>query len=152
MSLKVPQGSGSDSVGPRSQSGFAWALVAPLGLRWTVCGVHLALIAVLSLLPAWLFPPAPEGIPGIDKVVHLAMYGVLGLLLRWAADARPAGPAGWGWPLAGAVYGMLMEACQLWLTAGGRSFSWGDAAANLAGVVAAWSAAGWLFPRRGGNG
>ena len=120
----------------------------PFRIRRWLCGAHLALIAVLSLLPAWLLPPAPAQIPGIDKLAHLAMYAVLGVLLRWAAEGNPARLAGWGLPLAGAGYGLLMEMCQFWLAAGGRSFSWFDAAANLLGIVAAWLAAGRFLNRR----
>lgn len=133
---------------PRPAQGMAGRHAVSAKVRWTFCGLHLALIAVLSLLPAWLFPPAPAGVPGLDKLVHVAMYGVLGVLLRWAAAERLNRMAGWGLPLAGAGYGLSMEMGQLWLAAGGRSFSWADAAANLVGVVAAWLAAGWFSNRR----
>ncbi len=132
----------------RLPNGPAGYFAVPVKVRWTLCGLQFGLIALLSLLPAWLMPPAPARVPGIDKFVHLAMYAVLGVLLRWAAEERPSRIAGWGWPLAGAGYGLLMETCQLWLAAGGRSFSWADAAANLLGVVAAWRVAGWGFKRR----
>jgi VanZ family protein len=121
-------------------------LACPRWCRRLACGLYLGLIAVLSLLPAWIFPPSPARIPGLDKWVHVAMYGVLGVLLRWAAVSNKAGTSSWRLPLAGAAYGLLMEGLQGWL-GGGRSFSWGDAAANLAGVVLFWHAAGWFLDR-----
>jgi VanZ family protein len=113
----------------------------------------MVLIAVLSLLPARLFPPSDASIPGLDKLVHLAMYGFLGVLLRWEAS-REGGRTAGSWRLAGAIgYGLLMEVFQL-LVGGGRMFSWGDAAANAAGVLLFWAGAGWLFaaPKRSGPG
>ena len=108
----------------------------------------MALIAVLSLLPAWLFPPSLAQIPGVDKWVHMAMYGVLGALLRWAAAARPGWRMHLALPLAAAGYGLLMEILQLGIGGPGRMFSWGDAAANLAGAVVFWLAAGRLLGNR----
>ena len=125
----------------------AWLLACPQGIRRTVCAVHLAAIAVLSLLPAWLFPPAAAGIPGIDKVVHAAMYGVLGALFRWAAGPKVS-PAGRWLPAAAAGYGLLMEFLQLEFSGGARMFSWGDAAANLAGAFLFWSVAGRFLGKR----
>ena len=120
-------------------------LACPLRIRKWACAVHLALIAVLSLAPAWLFPPSPPGIPGIDKAVHVGLYGVLGALLRWAAGSRAWRRAALWLPAAGAVYGFLLELLQPRLGGAGRAFSWGDAAANLVGVFLFWTAAGrWL--------
>jgi VanZ family protein len=125
--------------------GVAFSVV-PLAVRRGLCAAHLALIAVLSLLPARLFPPSASSVPGMDKVVHMVLYGLLGVLLRWAAASSRGGTSGWRLPLAGAAYGLLMEGLQGWL-GWGRSFSWGDAAANLAGVVLFWHAAGWFLDR-----
>ena len=122
-----------------------WLLACPLPLRKWACAVHLALIAVLSLVPAWLFPPSPPGLPGLDKVVHVGLYGVLGALLRWAAGPWAARRAALGLPAAGALYGLLLEGLQPWLGGAGRAFSWGDAAANLAGVALFWLATGRLL-------
>ena len=131
----------------------AGLLACPLGIRRLACGGHLALIALLSLMPAWLFPPSDVSIPGVDKIVHLAMYGWLGVLLRWEASREGGRTAGNG-HLTGAIgYGLLMEVLQL-LVGGGRMFSWGDAAANAAGVLLFWVGAGWLFavPKSSGAG
>ena len=117
--------------------------------RW-ICAGHAALIAVFSLAPAWLFPPSPPGVPGIDKAVHVGLYGILGALLRWAAG--PWGKrraAGW-LPAAGGAYGLLLEWLQPWIGGAGRAFSWGDAAANLAGVALFWWAVD-RFLRRGND-
>ena len=122
-------------------------LACPMRVRRAACAVHLALIAVLSLAPAWLFPPSPPGVPGIDKAVHVGLYGVLGALLRWAAGPG-AGRRAAGWlPVAGAAYGFLLELLQPWIGGAGRTFNWGDAAANLAGVALFWLAAGRLLER-----
>ena len=122
----------------------AGLLACPLGIRRLACASHLVLIALLSLLPAWLFPPADASVPGMDKIVHLAMYGWLGVLLRWEAS-REGGRTAGAWRLSGAIlYGLLMEVFQL-LAGGGRMFSWGDAAANAAGVLLFWAGAGRLF-------
>ncbi len=122
-------------------------LACPLRIRRWACAVHMAAIAVLSLLPAWVFPPSPPGIPGLDKVVHVAMYGVLGALLRWASEPWAATRAARWLPVAGALYGLLLEWLQPWIGGTGRSFGWGDAAANLAGVMLAWWAAGRFWGR-----
>lgn len=78
----------------------------------------------------------------MDKWAHLAMYGVLGALMRWTAGPGKPSPAARWLPVAGAGYGLLMEGLQRWIGGAGRMFSWGDAAANLAGVVLFWMAAG----------
>mgnify|MGYP003609286336 CR=1 FL=1 len=119
----------------------AWLVSCPMRIRRWVCAGHLALIAVLSLVPTWLFPPSISRVPGIDKWAHVAMYGVLGALLRWAAGPLAATRIFRWLPVAGVAYGFLMELLQLWISGGGRSFSWADAAANLAGVVVFWGAA-----------
>lgn len=114
-----------------------------LGLRRWACGLHLALIAVLSLLPAWIFPPSVTSVAGLDKVVHAVLYGVLGALLYWTATAsrKDANPTLW-W-LGAMGYGVLMEVLQLILSGASRGFSWGDVLANAVGV-----AVGWLVMRR----
>ena len=98
----------------------AGLLACPLGIRRLACGGHLALIALLSLMPAWLFPPSDVSIPGVDKIVHLAMYGWLGVLLRWEASREGGRTAGNG-HLTGAIgYGLLMEVLQLLVGAAER--------------------------------
>lgn len=119
-----------------------------MGIRRLACVIQLVLITVLSLLPAWLFPPEISRVPGIDKWVHVAMYGLLGALLRWAvAEKKNEAWASLWFPVAAAGYGLLMEFCQLAFSGGSRTFSWGDAAANLAGVVAGWMFVLWLMGR-----
>ena len=124
-----------------------WLFACPPWVRRGICAAHLAVIAVLSLAPAWLFPPSPPGIPGIDKAVHVGLYGVLGALLRWAAGPWAERRAALGLPAAGAAYGFLLEGLQPWIGGAGRAFSWGDAAANLAGVMLFWLAAGRVLGR-----
>lgn len=126
---------------------MGWLSTCPQRFRKWACAGHLALIAVLSLVPAWMFPPAAAGVPGIDKIAHVAMYGVLGALLRWAAGPQAETRAARWLPVAGVFYGFLMELLQRWLGGGSRAFSWGDVAANLAGVVLFWVAAGRFLGR-----
>ncbi|NLG36350.1 MAG: VanZ family protein, partial [Lentisphaerae bacterium] len=122
------------------------ALVS-LAARRRLCAAHLGLIAVLSLVPAWLFPPSAAGVPGLDKAAHVLMYGILGILFRWAADESSRWSADWKLPMAGAAYGLLMEGFQLWFSGGTRAFSWGDALANLAGVALFWHGTGRILNR-----
>lgn len=117
------------------------------GIRWVVCCLDLVLIAGLSLAPAWLFPESATRIQGIDLWVHLLMYGSLGFLLRWAAGPEPLSAAARWLPAGAAAYGLLMEVLQLLVSSGSRCFGWDDAAANLAGAVLCWWAAGFVFRR-----
>jgi hypothetical protein len=114
--------------------------------RRQACAIHLVLIAALSLVPAWLFPPSLAQVPGIDKWAHVAMYGVLGALFRWAAGQETVPPAARWLPAAGAGYGLLMEILQACMGAT-RMFSWGDELSNLAGVVLFWFVAEWIMAR-----
>lgn len=126
---------------------MARILFVPSFVRRWLCAAHLVVIAVLSLMPAWLFPATTPHIPGLDQVVHFAMYGVLGALLRWAAGARPGWQAHLGWPLAAGAYGLLLEILQPAL-GGGRGFSWGDAGMDLLGAALLWFGTGWLLARQ----
>lgn len=110
--------------------------------RWA-CGLHLALIAILSLLPAWFFPPSVTSVAGMDKVVHVVLYGVLGGLLYWTATASRENGGHVKWWLGAMGYGLLMEVLQLIFSGASRGFSWGDVLANVVGV-----AVGWLVMRR----
>lgn len=120
-----------------------WLLACPARIRWLACGFHCVLIALLSLLPAWIFPPSATQVPGLDKVMHLGMYGLLGALLRWAANpGESSSPRVW-LPAAAIGYGALMEVLQLVLGGGTRMFSAGDIMANGVGVVLFWWWTGW---------
>ncbi len=125
-----------------------WLLSCPMRLRRRVCTLYLILLTVLSLLPAYLFPPSVTQISGIDKAMHVAMYGLLAAMLRWAAGQGPLRPAARWLPLAAAGYGLLMECLQLLLSGGTRMFGWDDALANLVGAVLFWVVADWFFDRR----
>ena len=120
-----------------------WRTVSQTVRAW-ICGAYVGLITAISLVPAGLFPPSLPQLPGMDKVVHLGMYGVLGMLMRWVAAGSLTWERRWALPLAGAVYGLLLEGAQQALAGSGRAFSWGDAAANLAGVGLGW----WGAERR----
>ncbi|NCA81154.1 MAG: hypothetical protein EOM72_00210 [Opitutae bacterium] len=120
----------------------------PTGFRRWACAIHMALIAVLSLLPAWRFPPSLAQIPGADKWAHVAMYGVLGALFRWAAELEEARSPRWLLPAAAIGYGLLMEILQLTLRGGVRTFSWADAVANGVGAVGFWWGMGRFLQNR----
>ncbi len=81
---------------------------------------------------------------GLDKVLHLLMYAALTCCwlypLPAARRSRPGIAAGVA--LGVALYGLLMELCQLVFT-NYRSFDIRDALANLAGALIA--AAGFYF-------
>lgn len=105
-------------------------------------------IPLLSLLPPSFFKAA-KGLdqPGMDKVVHACIYGLQTILLV-AAWRSWKGSCGRSTLLYGALtaaaYGLFMEVLQRTLTEC-RTFSWGDAAANLAGaLVAAAFVAAWF--------
>lgn len=117
------------------------------GLRHLLCGLHLALIAILSLLPAWVFPPSVTGVAGMDKVVHAVLYGVLGALVYWARAADRKAPPRAGWALGAMGYGVLMEVLQLTLSGASRGFSWGDILANTVGIAVGWLVMRWLLGR-----
>ena len=115
--------------------------------RW-LCAGHAACIAGLSLAPAAWFPSGAAGIPGVDKAVHFFLYAVLGGLLHWSAgSASASGKSRW-LPVAGAAFGLLLEALQGGLAGWGRGFSWGDSLANAAGVFGAWFLAARRTPSR----
>ncbi len=121
-----------------------WILAVPLPVRWTVYVLYLGLVALLSLVPADVFPARATRLPGADKVVHFAMYGGLAVLLRWTLAGRPVTGRRYGWALGMALgYGVLMEAMQHFFTGGTRAFAVSDIVANTVGAVLCWFAAGW---------
>lgn len=69
----------------------------------------------------------------------------VGGLLRWAAGPRPLALAARGLPAAAAVYGLMLEGVQNGLKSAGRTGSWLDAWANLAGIVFGWWLADWMM-------
>lgn len=72
-----------------------------------------------------------------DKVGHFAVYGLYAALLLWALPSRQATQRRW-YALTVVfcgVFGIAMEVLQATLSAGMRTGSAGDAAANLAGAA-----------------
>ena len=120
----------------------------PGRLRRAACLAYGGGIALVSLMPAWLFPAGPAGAAGVDKAVHAGMYGVLGILLWWAegGDGKPG--RGWILVLTGGGYGLVLELAQELLAGWGRGFSWGDVLANLAGTAGGWLLAGLAGRKR----
>lgn len=102
-------------------------------LLWT-----LLVFAVLSV-PSSGVPSS--GVPHLDKLVHVALFAGLGLLWMGAllpphGSHRFRSAAGHVL-VAGAVYGVLLEAYQGLLPALGRSADVLDAAADVAGLLLA---------------
>lgn len=106
-------------------------------MSWELIIFALALagVSVGCLLPAGWLPLLPN-----DKLLHFGAYAGLTLLSLRIAH-------GWHelalWALGLAVGGWLIEVLQNLVP--GRKFSWGDLAANLAGIVAGCAAAPLLL-------
>lgn len=116
-------------------------LIKHIGLLLTV--LTALGIGVLSLLPARAVSTPLSLFPHADKVAHMGAYALLAVSSTCAVFPfrHPAGR--WIVPAitaACAFYGLGIEVLQLF---SGRSFSWLDAAANLAGAcigaVVAWT-------------
>ena len=102
--------------------------------RRLLCLVYLFLIIFLSLLPPSQFPKITL-FPGIDKLIHLLMYAGLGWLIMWAFyKEHLSKPTRVFIFLSVPIWGALMEFMQLFMHQG-RSFSWVDILANLAGAI-----------------
>ncbi len=116
-----------------------WLLTCPMQIRWRVCAAYLGVIAVLSLLPAAIFPQSATSLPGADKWVHVMMYGGLASLLQWLVSGKRLGPRlGWLVVVGAFGYGLLMEILQALYTHGQRGFGWDDLAANMVGAIIFW--------------
>lgn len=82
-------------------------------------------------------------IPYFDKILHALLIGLLALALNHALAWRRLRLAGFGLFLGSVLIGLgttLEEFSQIWIP--GRTFDWGDLAANWTGVLLA-SAVGW---------
>lgn len=108
-------------------------------LRYGPAAVMTVLIPALSLLPARFFSqvetPLPP-IPGLDKIVHALMYAALTaaylhtLPVHKRANLRTVLCVA----LISAVFGLVMELCQQWLTTT-RSMDPFDELANVTGAL-----------------
>lgn len=117
----------------------------PQGIRRGLSAGYIALIALLSLLPAKTFEDIPTPFDSIDKVVHVLMYGLMAFILCWTfhpeqtkSDRRLVGIF-----LFCAMFGLLMEILQGIFPQLNRAFSWSDEAANITGATVfliAWRA------------
>jgi VanZ family protein len=97
----------------------------------------------LSLTPGTGLPRLQ--VPHADKVAHAGMYAVQMFLLRRAMGihrclTRKAASA----LLICCGYGLLMEHAQLLFHTAGRTFSWGDVAANSLGAISVMVVTGGL--------
>ena len=105
------------------------------GLRIAIVLVYLAIIALLSLLPAYDLPTIPL-FTGADKIIHFCMYCGLSFLFCWGASVSPRHVRSLLFILAGSfLWGALMEVLQRAMHLG-RSFEVADMVANFAGAAA----------------
>ncbi len=89
--------------------------------------------------------------PWGDKIAHVLLIGTAAFLLDHALARRRVRVCGCAVPLGGLVVAVGMtaeEVSQIWIP--GRSFEWGDLAANYIGVTAAWAASAWIRPAPAG--
>jgi len=103
-------------------------------IRKTIGAIYLAVIALLSLLPARSLPHVPL-FSGADKLVHICMYLGLSFLACWIYNIGHQRI--WfiySLLLAVFMYGALMEILQHVIRAG-RSFDFMDMIANLVGGI-----------------
>ena len=105
-----------------------------LWLRKTLAILYLAVVAVLSLMPAYELPHFTV-FAGIDKVVHFSMYFGLAILACWSIEIDRKRMAPIYSLLAGVFcYGVLMEILQRTMH-NGRNFEFRDMLANLSGAI-----------------
>jgi len=105
-------------------------------LWWAAVGAYSVVVAVLSLTPSSCLTPSP--FPHADKVVHFCIYAMFMLILQRALG-RPhlTSRRCMGAFLFCTAYGLLMECCQYAFRIAGRTFSFADIAANVAGAAVA---------------
>ncbi|MEO1236949.1 MAG: hypothetical protein AAFX76_09200 [Planctomycetota bacterium] len=101
-------------------------------------------MAVIAAANMALLPPANAIVPAGDKLAHLLLVGGTAWLVNVSLYGRRL-QVGRLRPMTGSVVvGVLIgveEFSQLWLSA--RTFSWGDMAMNLIGVLLAAILAEW---------
>lgn len=106
--------------------------------RWWFFAGWLAMVATIIALAdtghlAWVLSFL-QSIPMSDKVCHFILVGTLGYLFNQALSCRKLGPV----LLGSLVIGIVLtaeEISQRWVP--GRTFDYGDMAANIAGCIAA---------------
>ena len=104
-------------------------------LRKTLAALYLAVVAILSLMPAKDLPRFTI-FPEIDKLVHFSMYFGLAILACWSLEIDRKRMAPIYLLLSGVFfYGVLMEILQRTMH-NGRNFEFRDMIANLSGAIA----------------
>lgn len=110
--------------------------------RWLPFSLYLAFIVAvivgadlgrIGFLVRWV-----HQIPYFDKILHAFFIGLLALLLNIALRWRRVRLAGLAVLVGSLVVGIcttLEECSQIWIP--GRTFDWGDLAANWTGVLLA---------------
>lgn len=118
--------------------------------RWLACLLYAVGIMGLSLMPARALAETPQWFPQQDKLLHALIYGGWAMMLGWAFQRQILNrPMVWMVSIAAlaALYGALMEIFQE-LLPGGRTCSWGDMLANLAGAILGIVMFVWFFRRK----
>ena len=105
-----------------------------LWLRKAIAAFYLAVVAVLSLMPAYDLPHFTV-FPQIDKIVHFSMYFGMAFLACWSFEINRDRMKPLYLMLAGVfMYGVLMEILQRTMH-NGRNFDFKDMLANLTGAI-----------------
>lgn len=107
----------------------------PAPLRRYATGAYVILVTLASLAPSSTFEEMPPLIEGMDKIIHFLMYSVMALMIYWCTRFQMRLLHYLGIILFCSAYGFVMEILQLTLTHGDRTFSWGDATANVIGAL-----------------
>jgi len=121
-------------------------------LRYGPAAVMTAVISALSLAPAHFFHGVESALPhisGLDKMVHALMYAALtASYLHAVPQPRRRSLKAVLWIVLGAaIYGIVMELCQKWLTTT-RCMDPRDALANAVGALTyALFACAWARPQ-----
>ena len=112
--------------------------------RWWFFGAWLALVGgIIFLADIGKLSVVMDFLkvnPGSDKVCHFGLVGTLAFLFNQALGGRKCGPLMLGSLIVGIVI-TAEEISQIWVP--GRSFDYGDMAANICGCIAADLLARW---------
>ena len=106
--------------------------------RWQLFTFWLALVGIIILMAdigrlSWVTDILKDN-PGLDKVGHFGLVGTLAFLFNQALGCRKLRGIMLGSLIIGTVL-TLEEISQRWVP--GRSFDYGDMAANIAGCITA---------------
>jgi VanZ family protein len=111
-------------------------------VRWATFLVYTGVLTGLLVMPPSPLTVLPAWLMACDKVAHFVLFGLQAAFL---VRALPAPSRAWGWAvLFCCAYGVFTEYIQGTHSEWNRTFSYGDVAADFAGVALS----GWLASRR----